>query len=120
MPSKRSPGSSPLVYRLSDKPRLPAAARVGAGHPLRRPPFQRRRAARRAAACGAASQAKPDVPFYTCDVRGIGESRPDTCGTDQFLTPYGSDYFYAIHAIMLDRPYVGQKTLRRAARASTG
>ena len=52
----------------------------------------------------------PDQPFYTCDLRGIGESRPDTCGTDQFLTPYGSDFFYAIHALMLDKPYVGQKT----------
>ena len=30
---------------------------------------------------------------------------------DQFLKPYGNDYFYAAHAIMLDRPYVGQKTL---------
>ena len=29
---------------------------------------------------------------------------------DQFLKPYGNDYFYAIHGIMLDRPYVGQKT----------
>jgi hypothetical protein len=48
--------------------------------------------------------------FYACDVRGIGESRPDTCGSDQFLSPYGSDYFYAIHSLMLDRPYVGQKT----------
>lgn len=47
---------------------------------------------------------------YGCDVRGIGESRPDTCGTDQFLNAYGSDYFYASHAIMLDRPYLGQKT----------
>jgi dienelactone hydrolase len=53
---------------------------------------------------------EPQVTFYTCDVRGIGESRPDTCGTNQFLTPYGSDYFYAIHSIMLDAPYVGQKT----------
>ena len=52
----------------------------------------------------------PDRAFYACDVRGIGESRPDTCGTDQFLAPYGSDYFYAIHALMLDKPYVGQKT----------
>jgi hypothetical protein len=24
--------------------------------------------------------------------------------------PYGSDYFYAIHALMLDSPDVGQKT----------
>jgi hypothetical protein len=43
-------------------------------------------------------------------VRGIGESRPDTAGENQFLVPYGSDYFYAIHALMLGRPYVGQKT----------
>jgi pimeloyl-ACP methyl ester carboxylesterase len=50
------------------------------------------------------------MPFYACDLRGIGESRPDTCGSDQFLSPYGSDYFYAAHAIMLDRPYLGQKT----------
>jgi dienelactone hydrolase len=53
---------------------------------------------------------EPTATFYTCDVRGIGESRPDTCGQDQFLTPYGSDYFYAIHSLMLDAPYVGQKT----------
>lgn len=52
----------------------------------------------------------PDQAFYACDLRGIGESRPDTCGSDQFLTPYGSDYFYAIHALMLDKPYLGQKT----------
>ena len=42
--------------------------------------------------------------------RGIGESRPNTCGQDTFLHPYGNDFFYAIHAIMLDYPYVGQKT----------
>jgi dienelactone hydrolase len=54
-------------------------------------------------------EAKADC--FTCDVRGIGESRPDTCGgTNQFLTPYGNDYFYAIHSLMLDHPYVGQKT----------
>ncbi len=26
------------------------------------------------------------------------------------MSAYGCDYFYAAHAIMLDRPYVGQKT----------
>jgi dienelactone hydrolase len=56
------------------------------------------------------SSVDADAPFYAVDVRGVGESRPDTCGSDQFLNPYGSDYFYAAHAIMLDRPYVGQKT----------
>ena len=51
-----------------------------------------------------------DGPFFACDLRGIGESRPDTCGSYQFLNPYGSDYFYSSYSIMLDRPYVGQKT----------
>jgi len=27
-----------------------------------------------------------------------------------FLHPYGSDYFYAGHSLMLDRPYAGQRT----------
>jgi hypothetical protein len=53
---------------------------------------------------------EPASAWYACDVRGIGESRPDTCGPNSFLDPYGSDYFYAIHSVMLDRPYVGQKT----------
>ena len=48
--------------------------------------------------------------FFACDVRGIGDSQPDTCGRNTFLEPYGCDYFYAIHSLMLDRPYVGQKT----------
>ena len=54
--------------------------------------------------------AEPDSAVFTCDVRGIGESQPDTCGANSFHTPYGCDYFYAIHSIMLDHPYVGQKT----------
>ena len=54
-------------------------------------------------------KAEPDSPVYTCDVRGIGESLPDTCNPGSFHTAYGSDYFYAIHSLMLDRPYLGQK-----------
>jgi len=53
-------------------------------------------------------KAEPDSTFYAFDVRGIGESQP--CGKGLFLAPYGCDYFYAIHSIMLDRPYIGQKT----------
>lgn len=53
---------------------------------------------------------QPDRVVFTCDVRGIGESQPDTCGIDSFHNPYGSDYFYAIHSLMLDRPYPGQRT----------
>lgn len=54
--------------------------------------------------------AQPAAAFYAMDVRGIGESQPDTCGRDQFLQPYGSDYFLSAHALMLGRPYLGQKT----------
>lgn len=55
-------------------------------------------------------ESEPDAAFYTVDVRGIGESKPDTCGPDSFLSAYGSDYFYAIHSLMLDRPYPAQRT----------
>jgi len=54
-------------------------------------------------------QQEPDSAFYACDVRGIGESQPNTCGTDQFLKPYGSHYFYAAHGLMLNRPLLGQR-----------
>jgi dienelactone hydrolase len=54
-------------------------------------------------------KADPNTDFYTVDVRGIGESRPDTCDENSYLDLYGSDYFYAIHSIMLDRPYIGQR-----------
>ena len=53
---------------------------------------------------------EPETPFYTCDVRGIGDSSPGTSQPDSFHSAYGSDYFYAIHSIMLGRPYVGQRT----------
>jgi cephalosporin-C deacetylase-like acetyl esterase len=55
-------------------------------------------------------QAEPNSPVFTCDVRGIGESLPETCSPGSFHTAYGNDYFYAIHSLMLDRPYLGQKT----------
>lgn len=46
---------------------------------------------------------------FACDVRGIGESKPNTC-RDNFLDAYGNDYFYASYSRMLDYPYIGQKT----------
>ncbi|HIA20792.1 MAG TPA: hypothetical protein EYN70_15490, partial [Planctomycetaceae bacterium] len=52
----------------------------------------------------------PQRAFFTCDVRGVGESQPGTGSPGSFHQPYGSDYFYAIHSLMLDRPYLGQKT----------
>ncbi len=104
------PGIQALLYRLSSEahggqpaPGPPAAilyvAHQSSDAELREEPLVRELVA------GA-----PGVPFYACDVRGIGESRPDTGNLGSFLDPYGSDYFYAIHALMLDRPYVGQRT----------
>jgi cephalosporin-C deacetylase-like acetyl esterase len=55
-------------------------------------------------------QSEPESPVFTCDVRGIGESMPETCNPGSFHSAYGNDYFYAIHGLMLDRPYLGQKT----------
>lgn len=104
------PGVSALVTRLADEahlsrpPKSPAPAILYVSHhsadaELRSEPLVKE-----------LIEAAPEATFYACDVRGIGESRPDTCGSDQFLVPYGSDYFYAVHSLMLDQPYVGQKT----------
>ncbi len=103
------PGIQSVVTRLSDKPHYS------------RPPEDAQRAVLYVAHHSADAEMRNDpfvkemLPqgsvFYACDPRGTGESRPDTCGSDTFSTPYGSDFFYSAHGIMLDRPYVGQKTL---------
>lgn len=103
------PGIHAVVTRLSDKPHYS------------RPPQEPRRAVLYVShhSADAELRGEPLIPelipqgavFYACDVRGIGESRPDTCGSDTFLSAYGSDFFYAAHGLMLDRPYVGQRTL---------
>jgi len=104
------PGIFAVVYRLSDE-RL-----------MSRPPKGQRRAIlyishqssdaelRAEPLVRELLEAEPNAAFYACDVRGIGESQPNTCNQNSFLNAYGSDYFYAIHSIMLDRPYVGQRT----------
>lgn len=53
--------------------------------------------------------AEPQSAVYACDVRGIGESKPNTCG-DDFFGSYGNDYFYSAYSIMLNSTYTGQKT----------
>jgi dienelactone hydrolase len=104
------PGILAVVYRLSDE-RL-----------YSRPPKQQKRAIlyishqssdaelRTEPLIKELIDAEPNAAFYTCDVRGIGESRPDTCDENSYLGDYGSDYFYAIHSIMLGKPYPGQRT----------
>jgi len=104
------PGIQAVVYRLSNEPLYSRPPRQGrrailyvshlsSDDELRREPLVRELVAE-----------QPDSAFFTCDVRGIGDSRPDTCNPNSFFDPYGSDYFYAIHGIMLDRPYAGQRT----------
>ena len=48
--------------------------------------------------------------FFAMDYRGVGESRPNTCGVNTYLDAYGSDYFYASFGLMLGEPYVGRRT----------
>ncbi|NBO63293.1 MAG: hypothetical protein EBU88_00310 [Acidobacteria bacterium] len=52
----------------------------------------------------------PDANTYACDLRGIGESIPNTAGEDRFDAPYGSEYLYAGFSLMLDEPLVGRRT----------
>ena len=104
------PGILALVTRLSEDPLMS------------RPPRGRKRAVlyvshrsadaelRDEPLIGELLKAEPGAAFFACDVRGIGDSQPDICGQNQFLRPYGSDYFLAAHGLMLDRPYLGQRT----------
>ena len=105
------PGILAAVYRLSDErlqsrpPKGQKRAILYISHQssdteLRTEPFIKELIA-----------AEPNAAFYTCDVRGIGESQPDTCDENSYLDAYGCDYFYAIHSIMLGKPYPGQRTL---------
>jgi dienelactone hydrolase/pimeloyl-ACP methyl ester carboxylesterase len=104
------PGISAIVYRLGDerllsrphaesKPAILYVADISSDEELRKERLIAELIAN-----------DPNATLYTVDVRGIGESRPDTTNENAFSRQYGSDYFYAIHSIMLDRPYVGQRT----------
>lgn len=44
---------------------------------------------------------------FACDPRGIGESKPGTCGISAYEHIYGGDYFYASYGLMLGEPYLG-------------
>jgi hypothetical protein len=105
------PGIEAIVYRLYDRAhqsRPPADATrailyvsdKSADEELRDEPLIRELIA-----------AEPDSAVYACDVRGIGESRPNTCGIDSYFTPYGNDYFYAAHGLMLGRSVPAQRAL---------
>lgn len=55
--------------------------------------------------------AEPEAALYTCDLRGTGESQPNTCGLNTYFDAYGNDYFYSGYSLMLDSPMPGQRTL---------
>ena len=103
------PGVRAIVHRLDEKPKYsrppfgPGRCVLYVSHhssdvELREDPFLKD-----------LIDAEPKSEFYAVDVRGIGDSRPDTCGPNQFLTPYGNDYFYAAHSIMLGESYPAQR-----------
>jgi dienelactone hydrolase len=103
------PGVHAIVYRLTAEPLLsrPPSDTSGAilyishesaDEELRREPLVRD-----------LIKTEPDAAFYACDVRGIGESEPQTTSLND-RSEYSTDYFYASHAIMLDYPYLGQRT----------
>ena len=98
-----------LVYRLDDNPLMSRPPRG----PKRALLYVAHRSAdaelREERLIAELIRAEPDTAVFACDVRGIGESEPNTTSSS-FLDPYGPDYFYAIHGVMLDYPYVGQKT----------
>lgn len=49
-------------------------------------------------------------PLFAVDLRGQGDSRPNTCGgVDNWLAPYGSDFFYAYWLEMLGDNMVGRR-----------
>jgi dienelactone hydrolase len=104
------PAVHALVHLLSDRPHLSRPPQQAARAILYVAHYSSDQELREETLIPELLKAEPESAFYACDVRGIGDSRPDTCGSDQFLQPYGSDYFYAIHGIMLDYPYLGQRT----------
>jgi dienelactone hydrolase len=103
------PGVHAIVYRLTAEPLLSRPPRdftravlyvshASADDELRHEPLVRD-----------LIETEPDAAFYACDVRGVGESEPQTTSVAN-RGEYSTDYFYASHAFMLDYPYVGQRT----------
>jgi dienelactone hydrolase len=46
---------------------------------------------------------------FAVDVRGLGESRPNACGAERFLAPYGSDFFFTYFSQMYGECYLGRR-----------
>jgi pimeloyl-ACP methyl ester carboxylesterase len=103
------PGVHAIVYRLTKEPLLSRPPRdtnkailyvshESADEELRREPLIRD-----------LIDGEPEAAFHACDLRGVGDSEPQTTSLSD-RGEYSTDYFYSSHALMLDYPYVGQRT----------
>ncbi len=123
MGNRQYPAKGYCAYAVETEPRVHAlVTRLYEDTLTSRPPGDRKRAvlyvSHRSADADLRGEplvkeliaAEPDAAFYAMDVRGSGDSQPDICGKDQFNRGYGSDYFVSAYSLMLDRPYLGQKT----------
>lgn len=54
-----------------------------------------------------AKKLKAKGPLYCLDVRGVGESLPDDAL--EFFHPYGKDYMFHGHGLMLGQSYLGRR-----------
>ena len=111
------------IYAIETEPQIQAVVyRLSVEAPHPRPPQQTNRAIVYVAHDSSDAElreeplikellaAEPAATLYTCDLRGLGESRPNTFGSGGGTHHFGSDFVYAEHAIMLDRPYAGMRT----------
>lgn len=48
-------------------------------------------------------------PLYALDVRGLGESQPESHGGGGFFQPYGMDYMFHGHGLLLGQSYLGRR-----------
>jgi dienelactone hydrolase len=103
------PGVHAIVYRLTSEPLLSRPPREtsnailyvsheSADEELRSEPLIRD-----------LIEGEAGAAFHTCDVRGVGDSEPQTTSVNN-RGEYSTDYFYSSHALMLDYPYVSQRT----------
>lgn len=104
------PGIQAIVYRLSETshysrpeksttPTLLYVSHLSSDEELRTDSLLRE-----------AIDAQPQSSVYACDLRGSGESIPNTAGEDRFDLSYGSEYLYAGFSLMLDEPLLGRRT----------
>jgi hypothetical protein len=101
------PGIQAIVYRLTSESWMSRPPRAGAQAILYIAHISSDQELREEPLIRELSAQHFEVPFYTCDVRGIGESWPGAYLTD---ASERRDYFYGAQGLMLDRPYLGQRT----------